>query len=928
MKTIICKICGGQNTTRDRYCKFCGASLIEEGTEKATYVKDEALIASIIKEDKPSEADISESESSEVLTVEEKPIEEKEETYTYKESIDKKSYSIKDLIKTGKKLNKKAKRALSRCAIETAVNFWEESLKRFNSARARAETENPKIIEKLQPIIKRIENDIQKTKVQKQLVMRLLYQSIPKDVFISQGIPVVLKNEEIVFSPIYGQRILLNSWRNSNKSSDKIDKIIKFLEDPKKYNEYYIKVLKLEREGENEINDDLFKKLDIPLKEKDTISDLIDLSIEQSVLRNFSKEEIGYYLDLLKKIIKNNEKVQDLDTIDLVKNNNLNIIDLKIIQKLISELADINNYDNIIHVFIDFKKIENDDLDSLDLIATDYLNKSYEEEEYDLFTFIKDSDNTIPDVVKSIYLINNLDSVLNKSQIEIDEKKIKEKYSKAMEYVEEEDKDLTLNLLISELEETLINAHFILDLFKEEKKKRELKEIEAKRKEMVEETKVIASSSGTSPKTLKIFLSYSSKDFTRFRIPEISKRLEQHTQIEKVFFYDKDSGQNIVEYMEETLDKCNVFILFCSRNAKKSDSVKGEWQAAYQLLKKGYLEIIPVYENEEYIPNLLTPMLNVEYSPDKLDNFIEQILKKVKDIKVTPKKAKAEKIDVRRGYDYIGGLIRYKIVIENTTDMAIHNLSAELKMSADHVRIIDIKPRMYKKGDRAQINSMDPEESFSIEFHLEPLICGKIPIHPILHYKDAYGEIQSVIREALIIETTCPIIIKMGEENIANVKNIFESKEMIKSYRSFEIKKDVNNTFNIVREIIGEWAGKSVSEPLVESEDPFIAEIYYLVIDKKMNEQLGHREQIIIKFGINEKDNVAMIHVCAERNPTVSGVLTHIWEMIKDRFSDSLGYVLRSLRCPQCGASLDHIDKDTDTIKCKYCESIFKKYLI
>jgi len=426
----------------------------------------------------------------------------------------------------------------------------------------------------------------------------------------------------------------------------------------------------------------------------------------------------------------------------------------------------------------------------------------------------------------------------------------------------------------------------------------------------------------------RIFLSYSSKDFKRFHIAEVAEKLEEYPQVEKVYYYDKDSGQNIVEYMEETLDKCNVFILFCSKNAKKSHSVKGEWQAAYQLLKKNYLEIIPVYEYEEYIPNLLTPFLNVRYDGNNMKEFIEKTIRKLREIRISPRETKADKVSLKRDFDYKGGLVRYKIVIENYTEMAVHNLTASLKMTAEHIRIIDIKPRVYRQGDYAQIHNMDPQQTLSIEFYLEPLICGKIMVYPIVNYIDAFGKAQQIIKDPLKVLSKCPVVVEVGERNIANVKHIFEDKNRIMSYRSFEIKKDIDNTFNILREAVGSWAGKSVSEPLVKSEKPFIAELYYVILDKYINEDLGYREQIIIKLRISEKDNVAIVYVSAEKNETVNGVLTHLWDLINKKFGEVFGYELKSLRCPQCGASLEHMDKDTKTIKCRYCETVFKKNLL
>ena len=127
----------------------------------------------------------------------------------------------------------------------------------------------------------------------------------------------------------------------------------------------------------------------------------------------------------------------------------------------------------------------------------------------------------------------------------------------------------------------------------------------------------------------KVFLSYSTLNSDYFQISNIAKILTSYPEIEEVLFWEADSGENIVEYMERTLKRCSVFVLFCSKNALNSKAVTDEWQAAFQLRKKGSLKIIPVYADESFIPVLLTPLLNVEFSNE---NFIDFILKLYKEI--------------------------------------------------------------------------------------------------------------------------------------------------------------------------------------------------------------------------------------------------------------------------------------------------------
>ncbi|TKJ24983.1 MAG: hypothetical protein CEE42_09190 [Promethearchaeota archaeon Loki_b31] len=133
---------------------------------------------------------------------------------------------------------------------------------------------------------------------------------------------------------------------------------------------------------------------------------------------------------------------------------------------------------------------------------------------------------------------------------------------------------------------------------------------------------------GTEVKFFKVFLSYSTLEIF-FQIKNIAKILNSYPEIKETLFWEANSGENIVEYMEKTLKKCNIFVLFCSKNSLNSKAVTDEWQAAFQLRKKGSLKIIPVYEDERFVPALLTPLLNVRFLEGDFVNFILSLRKEI-----------------------------------------------------------------------------------------------------------------------------------------------------------------------------------------------------------------------------------------------------------------------------------------------------------
>ena len=126
-----------------------------------------------------------------------------------------------------------------------------------------------------------------------------------------------------------------------------------------------------------------------------------------------------------------------------------------------------------------------------------------------------------------------------------------------------------------------------------------------------------------------VFLSYATKDNDFFKIAEIARRLEEYPEITKVFYWEQDSGQNIIEYMEANLERSKVFIHFCSQHSKTSKSVKLEREAAIQLNQEERIRILPVFEKPSDIPLLIKPYLGVEYNPNDFGGFIEKLYKEI-----------------------------------------------------------------------------------------------------------------------------------------------------------------------------------------------------------------------------------------------------------------------------------------------------------
>lgn len=120
---------------------------------------------------------------------------------------------------------------------------------------------------------------------------------------------------------------------------------------------------------------------------------------------------------------------------------------------------------------------------------------------------------------------------------------------------------------------------------------------------------------------LLVFVSYATKDADWFKIKEISKTLTTYNDIKKVLYWQEDMKDNIFEYMDENLGKCDVMLLFCSPHALKSKPVTKEWTAADSM----EIPIIPVFFSPDHIPPLLKSRLGVHFVPFKFKENVNKI---------------------------------------------------------------------------------------------------------------------------------------------------------------------------------------------------------------------------------------------------------------------------------------------------------------
>ncbi len=106
-------------------------------------------------------------------------------------------------------------------------------------------------------------------------------------------------------------------------------------------------------------------------------------------------------------------------------------------------------------------------------------------------------------------------------------------------------------------------------------------------------------------------------------------------------------------------------------------------------------------------------------------------------------------IEVKREYDYVGGNIRFKVVIRNLSETAITKINVMLNVSDQY--IID-EP---VKG----IATLMPGETRGLDFILSPLTCGTSNVFGTVSYTDPFNEAHSITIKPKAINVKCPLVV-------------------------------------------------------------------------------------------------------------------------------------------------------------------------
>ncbi|MHA1269331.1 MAG: hypothetical protein ACTSPY_06040 [Candidatus Helarchaeota archaeon] len=160
----------------------------------------------------------------------------------------------------------------------------------------------------------------------------------------------------------------------------------------------------------------------------------------------------------------------------------------------------------------------------------------------------------------------------------------------------------------------------------------------------------------------------------------------------------------------------------------------------------------------------------------------------------------SKELDIKRDYDYVGGDVRFKVVVRNITKMPITDITVMLNVGGQYI----------VKEPSKKVEALMPGETRGVDFMLTPITCGISKIMGIVSYYDPFDELHSITIRPKEIRIKCPLVIPADATN----SEIIEwQKTLLKGYSTIEYKNlSPSQVFDIICDQISSLDLKLISK--------------------------------------------------------------------------------------------------------------------
>ncbi len=278
----------------------------------------------------------------------------------------------------------------------------------------------------------------------------------------------------------------------------------------------------------------------------------------------------------------------------------------------------------------------------------------------------------------------------------------------------------------------------------------------------------------------------------------------------------------------------------------------------------------------------------------------------------------SSQIQVLRQFEYIGGKVRMKVNVTNTSSQGFHHLRMSLE-NPGSFRLLRVDPSNYiREGLTVQLGNLLPNEEKAVAWVLEPLICGKEQVKGTVNGMDAKDTAFTIPINPLLVEVRCPLFVRPEEANLATIQRMLGDLP-VHSTRSFLLPKTLtpDDAFELAKKAIGERDVLLVGMLAGETGQPYDHSAWFYGVTKVK------QKRFVITATVSEADQAIRITSACDEEDACTGFLAEAGasvrrELVSRGAVDSEEGVVE-LVCEKCGATLPQAPVVGRDVTCPDC---------
>lgn len=221
-----------------------------------------------------------------------------------------------------------------------------------------------------------------------------------------------------------------------------------------------------------------------------------------------------------------------------------------------------------------------------------------------------------------------------------------------------------------------------------------------------------------------------------------------------------------------------------------------------------------------------------------------------------------QSLELKRGYEFEGGRVHYKLVVKNNARLVIH----EVKIYLD----VPDSFKIDKDEIEQVIPVLTPGESRGLDFYLEPRKCGTVPVSATVLFKDIYGKRHAKLVPPVDVQVKTPVV-EASTSSFERVKRLTD--RMASDMKMFAIKDlDAELLFNAAFRAVSKFDMSCVHD----DKTPSSLEAWFSAISKADN------APVVARVIVSTTENVLEVRVWCNDDKQLTGFLAKIITNLRD----------------------------------------------